>query len=455
METNNNQCSYFADPSEYSTIGGALAIRQEMASYTIGPEDVCLWYSDTHLRLPELRKTLQRQDFPRATRTLLEWIHRYFVQCENFPPGKFPNQECVRQLIAEFVFYRNSGTSRVQQKLSAIQELRLLEELCNHFQISKNLITRHNVFDAFFGCKAGPVQIGDEHRTGALSKLVSMAVAVNCIPVLDCAAVLIHNQGASEATLALTQSIVQDFCILIPDAKTLLKDLVDSSPLFVSRLMACLAALYDVDRDPKKKNLPPVSLLEVIASWINKRPLIFIEHLLNPPPGIPSFHSGGQDQGSSRLQGPFPGLIKACVTSPLVLNRPISKTDVTTHREEQSTEHHLYSKLHLGILQALLATQNRQKQRSSLPSKVKLDELVSVRDMEGAINSLQKMLNGGHVVDEEVIRISLDRLAQVVQVAMSTGALACSKSTLKTAFDGLPNNQLLSLVLDHEGAIPS
>ena len=37
METNNNQCSYFADPSEYSTIGGALAIRHEMASYTIGP----------------------------------------------------------------------------------------------------------------------------------------------------------------------------------------------------------------------------------------------------------------------------------------------------------------------------------------------------------------------------------------------------------------------------------
>ncbi len=194
------------------------------------------------------------------------------------------------------------------------------------------------------------------------------------------------------------------------------------------RLQKLVIAMVLVEiSDPKKKNLPPVSLLEVIASWINKRPLIFIEHLLNPPPGIPSFHSGGQDQGSSRLQGPFPGLIKACVTSPLILNRPISKADVSNHREEHSTEHHLYSKLHLGILQALLSTQNRQKQRSSTSSKAKLDEVVSVRDIEGAINSLRRLLNGGHF-EEEVIHISLDRLAQVVQVAMSTGALACSKS---------------------------
>ncbi|XP_038065254.1 uncharacterized protein C7orf26-like [Patiria miniata] len=432
-----------------------------MASYTIGPEDVCLWYSDTHLRLPEFRKTLQRQDFPRATRTLLEWLHRYFVQCENFPPGKFPNQDCVRQLIEEFVFYRNSGTSRVQQKLTAIQELRLLEELCNHFQLNQDLITRHNVFDAFFGCKPGPISAADEHRTGALSKLVSMAIAVNCIPVLDCAAVLLHNQGASEATLALTRSLVEDYCTLIPTACDLLKNLVDSSPQFVCHLMSSISALYDVDRAPKKVKLPPTALLEVLTSWASKHPLIFIENFLNPPPNIPSFHGTDPTQGSPAspppLPGPFPGLIKACVLSPLVLPRKtLSQTDVANaNLKDDSPAHLLYSRLHLGILQALLSTQHKLKSRLS---KSKHEELVSERDIEGVVASLRRLLVGGawrKQKAEDVLDVTLDRLAQVVQVALSTGALHSSRSTLKTTLEGLPDNQLLCLVLQHEGAMQS
>ncbi|XP_022095461.1 uncharacterized protein C7orf26-like [Acanthaster planci] len=431
----------------------------KMASYTIGPEDVCLWYSDTHLRLPEFRKTLQRQDFPRATRTLLEWLHRYFVQCENFPPGKFPNQDCVHQLIEEFVFYRNSGTSRVQQKLTAIQELRLLEELCNHFQLNQDLITRHNVFDAFFGCKPGPIATVDEHRTGALSKLVSMAIAVNCIPVLDCAAVLLHNQGASEATLALTSSLVEDYCILIPTACELLRDLVDSSPQFVCQLMSSISALYDIDRDPKKKNLPHSALLEVLTSWTSKHPLIFIEHFLNPPPNIPSFHGTTDPPPGSlpSLPGPFPGLIKACVLSPLVSLRwkPPSQADIAhASLKEDSTLHLLYSRLHLGVLQALLSTQQKLKYRAA---KSKHEEPLSERDVEGIVASLKRLLGGIDDEEEarEVVDVSLDRLAQVVQVSLYTGALHCCRSTLTAALDGLPDNQLLSLVLQHEGAMQS
>ena len=63
--------------------------------------------------MPELRAYLSRVELPLALYELFSWLEKYFIQCENFPPGKFPNKECVQQLVNEFVFNQTESVPKV------------------------------------------------------------------------------------------------------------------------------------------------------------------------------------------------------------------------------------------------------------------------------------------------------------------------------------------------------
>lgn len=71
------------------------------------------------------------------------------------------------------------------QRMSALQELQLLEIMCSCFQEQSRDTVRQLMFSALFSLQCNQA---DESRMGLLGKLVSMAIAVGRVPILECSA---------------------------------------------------------------------------------------------------------------------------------------------------------------------------------------------------------------------------------------------------------------------------
>lgn len=69
--------------------------------------------------------------------------------------------------------------------MSALQELQLLEIMCSCFQEQSRDTVRQLMFSALFSLQGNQA---DESRMALLGKLVSMAIAVGRVPILECAA---------------------------------------------------------------------------------------------------------------------------------------------------------------------------------------------------------------------------------------------------------------------------
>ena len=89
----------------------------------------------------------------------------------------------------------------------------------------------------------------------------------------------------------------------------------------------------------------------------------------------------------------------------------------------------LLSKLHLRILQALLTTQQRLQQR---PVSSASQELLTVADVEAVVKSLRRLMGGAGRLPkgEGLVAMALDRLAQVVQVTLSSGSLHTTRGRI-------------------------
>lgn len=77
------------------------------------------------------------------------------------------------------------------QKLNPLQELQLLEIMCNYFQEQTKDSVRQVIFSSLFSPQGNKA---DDSRMALLGKLVSMAVAVCRVPVLECAAFWLQVQ---------------------------------------------------------------------------------------------------------------------------------------------------------------------------------------------------------------------------------------------------------------------
>lgn len=66
-----------------------------------------------------------------------------------------------------------------------MQELQLLETLCGYFQEQSQEAVRQVVFSALFAPQGNKA---DDSRMALLGKLISVAVAVGRVPVLECVA---------------------------------------------------------------------------------------------------------------------------------------------------------------------------------------------------------------------------------------------------------------------------
>lgn len=75
--------------------------------------------------------------------------------------------------------------------MNSLQELQLLDIMCNYFQEQTKDSVRQIIFSSLFSPQGNKA---DDSRMALLGKLVSMAVAVCRVPVLECAAFWLQVQ---------------------------------------------------------------------------------------------------------------------------------------------------------------------------------------------------------------------------------------------------------------------
>nr|CAD7462158.1 unnamed protein product [Timema tahoe] len=136
----------------------------------------------------EVKHSLRKTDFPFCAREALERIEKLCVASEtnqsshsSKPHHHSTNMELAKDLMAEFVFCEIDRRGGRRRKLGCIQELQLLEALCDFFKPSytsgNSDTTRNSVFMALF-----PPSVAERSRL--LVKLVSMAISTKNVPVL-------------------------------------------------------------------------------------------------------------------------------------------------------------------------------------------------------------------------------------------------------------------------------
>ncbi len=87
------------------------------------------------------------------------------------------------------------------QRMSCVQELQLLEIMCSYFQEQSKDAIRQIIFSTLFSLQGNKA---DESRMAMLGKLVSMAIAVYRVPILECAATWLQVCNIRAFTLILS-----------------------------------------------------------------------------------------------------------------------------------------------------------------------------------------------------------------------------------------------------------
>ncbi|GAB6025839.1 hypothetical protein CHUAL_011821 [Chamberlinius hualienensis] len=130
---------------------------------------------------------------------------------------------------------------------------------------------------------------------------------------------------------------------------------------------------------------------------------------------------------------PILGLIRWSIEAPLEYNK-----NGESNREKFNE---LYSRLHLGVLETMAETRmfaDKTVQKGVIPIR---DLIVVCEDLWNIINKLD------FVQFQENINLSLDRLGQALQVALSTEYLRGNMADLKLCLQKLPNNRLVQMVI--------
>lgn len=172
--------------------------------------------------------------------------------------------------------------------------------------------------------------------------------------------------------------------------------------------------------------IPPLDLLEMIVTWIFEDPRLILITFLNTP------IAASLPIGFLELT-PLTGLVRWCVKAPLAYKRKKKPSLSNGHVASKAAQdaagadgdpHLLYSKLHLSVLQVLMVLQVHltEKNLYGRLGLILFDHMVPLVE---EINRLADELNPLHASQE--IELSLDRLAQALQVAMASGALLCTR----------------------------
>ncbi|KAM9102732.1 integrator complex subunit 15 isoform 2-T2 [Sarcophilus harrisii] len=369
--------------------------------------------------MSDIRHSLIRRDALSAAKEVLYHLDIYFSSQLQNAPLPIVDKGPI-ELLEEFIFQVPKERNSQPKRLNSLQELQLLEIMCNYFQEQAKDSVRQIIFSSLFSPQGNKA---DDSRMVLLGKLVSMAVAVCRIPVLECAASWLQRTPAGYC-VRLAKALVDDYCSLVPGSIQTLKQIFSASPRFCCQFITAVTAFYDLSSD---ELIPPLDLLEIIVNWIFEDPRLILITFLNTP------IAANLPIGFLELT-PLTGLIHWCVKAPLAYKRRKKTTLPNGHMNNKIAKesvagvdrdfHLLYSKLHLSVLQVLMMLQVHltEKNLYGRLGLVLFDHMVPLVE---EINRLSDELNPLNASKE--IELSLDRLAQALQVAMASGALLCTR----------------------------
>lgn len=165
--------------------------------------------------------------------------------------------------MAEFVFSEvDRRGNRKTVSLTSLQEIQLLQILCEYFSGSGTEAVKNTIFLSLFGVSTLNLRIK------VLCKLVSMAVCIPSAAVLHAAGIWMQQFGnTSSHSLQLAKSIVNDYFIFIPTAVPRLTTLPKIAPHFTANFLTAVAEMYLIEKR-NSFTLPPINLLETITEWV-------------------------------------------------------------------------------------------------------------------------------------------------------------------------------------------
>lgn len=384
----------------------------------------------------DIRQSLLPRDVLSAAKELLYHLDIYI--CNMVQSGRQPPQVDSKtlDLVEEFILHVPKDRSIPVRRMSALQELHLLEIMCSCFQEQSRDTVRQLVFSALFSLQGNQA---DESRMALLGKLVSMAVAVGRIPILECAATWLQRTHRVYC-VRLAQVLVDDYCCLVPGSVPTLQNIHSASPRFCCQFITAVTTLYDLSTD---ELAPPLELLKMIVSWIQEDPRLVLITFLNTP-------LSNSQPATSLDVTPLGGLVRWCVKAPLAYRKDKKPVMVNGSNENEQKASPLFSALHLSVLQVFMLLPNILNEKG-LFGRLALLQIESVAaltsDLSRLLDQADKHTHAASDETHAASQLALDRLAQSLQVAMANRALLCSREDLRAICSRLPHNNLLQLVL--------
>ncbi|CAH0730087.1 unnamed protein product, partial [Brenthis ino] len=399
------------------------------------------------MSLSELKHTLRKHEFPACAKEALIKIEQLLVG-RAAPTSK--QLDIAMELISEFVFCETDRRGN-RRGLNPLQELQLIDIICDYISACTNDTTKNTIFLSLFG------GMESQRKLKVLSILASMAVSASSTPVLLAVGVWLQQMGcSSQQSLQLVENIIRDHFFLNTSNQSALKTLATTAPQFVSNFITAATELY-MHEAQKTKKMPPKNLLEVITSWVYSNPTLCMSAQLNPA-ALPS--------GSIPMAAvtPLAGLIHWCALAPLYIDEdtemdeiPIKRIKIEDEKpsivktipSKSLTESELYIKLHLGVLHSLRAG----RRTHGPPTAVNAQHLAALTPLVQAYGH-QVLKKGVKLQSDTKLQDCLDRIGQAIQVALANGCVYGNISNLLAALDTLPENRLLRIIIkSHQQSI--
>ncbi|XP_068618574.1 integrator complex subunit 15 [Battus philenor] len=386
----------------------------------------------------DLKHSLRKLEFPACAKEALLKIEQLLVG-RAAPTSK--QMDNAMEIISEFVFCeadRRGG--RRGAGLNPLQELQLIDIICDYLSACNNETTKNTLFLSLFGGMESP------RKLKILCILASMAVSASSTPVLLAVGVWLQQMGCSSPqSLQLVENIIRDHFYLNTTNQAALKSLANTAPQFVSNFITAVTELYMLDTQ-KPIKLPPKNLLEVITSWVYTTPTLCMSAQLNAA----ALPSGAIPMAAVT---PLAGLVRWCALAPLYIDEdtemdevPVKKIKIEGDRTSKSvnkaqTESQLYIQLQLGLLQSMRAWRRRGP-----PAAIGAQRLAA---LAAPVREYSQHLidQGCKLNSEQRLQDCLDRIGQAVQVALANGCVYGNINNLLASLESLPENRLLRIIV--------
>uniref|UniRef100_A0A914XRH1 Uncharacterized protein n=1 Tax=Plectus sambesii TaxID=2011161 RepID=A0A914XRH1_9BILA len=291
------------------------------------------------------------------------------------------------------------GPDRRTTRLSPIQQLKLLELLCSFFQEKcEEGRQRYAFFELIFCGREGETVL-HEARIGLLVKLCSLAVQYPCHSLLVDVSLWLNKIGLVKPYASqVVATVVEHFCKQ-PLTSGNSQEEALYSWLYPVATTAPEFAAFVVVLPLRDSRDPPIALIAVVAEWLCSASKPIASTLLRG------------ELNKVFLAESFPNIIRiACSSSPNENSSPLVDD--------------IICKFHTGLLHFILAW-------ADVGANVKLLNDTTI------ITVMESIASSGADSQMETTKIGLDRLAQLLQIAVACKCFNGSLDSIKHSYQSL------------------